>query len=191
MAAPILADLGRVSSWITDHQVAAPPRPADMAHLPSALNSVLAGELAGAQEILSASAEEILLAALGRAIARTVGDGMLSVDVDAESCTGRIALRCAPSQEVSALDMLDATRNAVRTATAAADAPSDIRFTYRSGSEQPPASTALLALYAHLDADAGVVILNWSYDARSFDPYTIEELAEQFPQALVEVTAEG
>ena len=36
-----------------------------------------------------------------------------------------------------------------------------------------------------------VVQLDWWYDTRSFDPYTVEELAEQLPLALIELTSEA
>ena len=37
----------------------------------------------------------------------------------------------------------------------------------------------------------GLVQLDWWYDTRSFDAYTVEELAEQFPLALIEMTSEA
>ena len=37
----------------------------------------------------------------------------------------------------------------------------------------------------------GVVQLDWWFDARSFEAYTVEELAEQFPLALIELTSEA
>ena len=37
----------------------------------------------------------------------------------------------------------------------------------------------------------GVVVLDWWYDTRSFEPYTIEELAEQLPFTLIELTSEA
>ncbi len=36
-----------------------------------------------------------------------------------------------------------------------------------------------------------LVQLDWWYDTRSFDPYTVEELAEQLPLALIELTSEA
>lgn len=31
--------------------------------------------------------------------------------------------------------------------------------------------------------------IDWAYDTRNFDRYTVEELSEQFPLALIEVTS--
>ena len=37
----------------------------------------------------------------------------------------------------------------------------------------------------------GLVQLDWWYDTRSFDAYTVEELTEQLPLALIELTSEA
>ena len=37
----------------------------------------------------------------------------------------------------------------------------------------------------------GLVQLDWWYDTRSFDSYTVEELTEQLPLALIELTSEA
>jgi len=191
MVAPLLADSGQVSSWIADHHVVSAPAPIDIAHVSGVLNSVLAGELAGAAEQLDVTAEELLLAALCRTVSRTLGDGVLSVDVDADNWTGRAALVCAPRTELSAADMLVATRNAVRAATPAPQARCDIRFGYHTDAPLAAADGVLLALHAHHDPAADVVVLDWCYDTRSFEAYTIEELAEQFPLALTEIASEA
>ena len=36
-----------------------------------------------------------------------------------------------------------------------------------------------------------LVQMDWWYDARGFDPYTVEELAEQCRFALIELTSEA
>ena len=36
-----------------------------------------------------------------------------------------------------------------------------------------------------------LVQLDWWYDTRGFDPHTVEELAEQLPLALIELTSEA
>jgi hypothetical protein len=36
-----------------------------------------------------------------------------------------------------------------------------------------------------------VLVLDWWFDTRSFEPYTVEELAEQLPYALINLTSEA
>jgi hypothetical protein len=68
----------------------------------------------------------------------------------------------------------------------AAKPPSDIFFSYL-GSE--PGLRHPLELRAYR-AD-GLVQLDWWYDTRSFDRHTVEELAEQLPFALIQLTSEA
>ncbi|HEX5144247.1 MAG TPA: hypothetical protein VFW21_10295, partial [Mycobacterium sp.] len=194
-----LAEPGRFSSWITDHHTVGVPGATDMAHLPRLLSSVLADELSGAAGDLGVTPDEILLAAFGRAISRTIGDGLLSVDLDTGNWSGRGALSCAGPGEMSAAELLATVCAAVRVAAAPAPGtPTDIRLCYRSADAHPvnpeagtgTGSACLLALHATHD-DAGQVVLDWWYDARGFAPYTVEELAEQFPLALVEIASEA
>ncbi len=37
----------------------------------------------------------------------------------------------------------------------------------------------------------GLLHLDWWYDATRFDAYSIEEIAEQFPLALIEITSDA
>ena len=67
----------RASSWITDYLVTGSPAPTDIAGLSNPLDDVLSVEFAAAQADLAATAGEVLLAAFGRAVARTIGDGRL------------------------------------------------------------------------------------------------------------------
>jgi hypothetical protein len=45
-----------------------------------------------------------------------------------------------------------------------------------------------LAVHIRRDTDA-TLLLHWRFDTRSFDHCTVQELAEQFPLALIEVTS--
>ena len=47
----------------------------------------------------------------------------------------------------------------------------------------------MLELRAHREDE--LVQLDWWYDTRSFDRYTVEELAEQLPFTLIELTSEA
>ena len=62
---------------VVDDEIPDAPRPEDFSKLSAPLNSVLTAELDGAQWYLGVAGEEILLAALGLAIARTIGEGVV------------------------------------------------------------------------------------------------------------------
>jgi hypothetical protein len=188
---------------VADYDVAAPMCPEHFARLSMPLTSVLTMELDGAQLSLDLDADEILLAALGRAIARVIGDGALPVDVaePGRSATSAVSLACTTVQQASATATL---RDVHRTLTAVrrhkfehgfvhrVHPPSEVCFTYLGRVSEPDMPSALshpLELRVH--RTAGVMHLDWWYDSRRFLANTVEELAEQFPLALVELTSEA
>jgi phthiocerol/phenolphthiocerol synthesis type-I polyketide synthase E len=103
----------------------APPDAHDLARLPSALNFEQTAELDEARRQLKVPMDDILLAALGRAVGATVGDGRLAVelggqgrsvlrpDVDVRRTVGwfttiyPVVIPCATQREASARDLLD------------------------------------------------------------------------------------
>lgn len=190
MVAPFLAVTPSAASWFVDHWTPTPPHRADMAKLSSSLGSVLRAELVGAQRETGCSAAQILLAALGRTVARTIGDGVLTVDVDAgESTADGVAVPCASEREVSAFELLAAIRRALA-AGGAAPTPTDVYFAY--GAATIAEDRHRLEVHTRLDAEpADTIVVDWWYDTRSFDAATVDELAEQFPLALIELTSEG
>ena len=106
-------------------QVSQPPAVDDLVRLSSTLTVAETTEIDDARRRLRAPIEEILLAALGRTIAATVGDGSLAVDlggpgrsvlkpdVDLRRTVGwfttvyPVALTCAKSQDASARQLMD------------------------------------------------------------------------------------
>jgi phthiocerol/phenolphthiocerol synthesis type-I polyketide synthase E len=106
-------------------QVSQPPAVDDLVRLSSTLTVAETTEIDDARRRLRAPIEEILLAALGRTIAATVGDGFLAVDlggpgrsvlkpdVDLRRTVGwfttvyPVALTCAKSQDASARQLMD------------------------------------------------------------------------------------
>ncbi|HEY5841890.1 MAG TPA: hypothetical protein VIU87_10535 [Mycobacterium sp.] len=190
----------RASSWITDYLVTGSPAPTDIAGLSNPLDDVLSVEFAAAQSELAATAVEVLLAAFGRAVARAVGDGRLDVDVDVDGdgnpATGRAGLQCRAQRGLSATTLLSAGREALRTVEpveAARTFQADVRFSYRTAFPGPAPDTGhLLALHACRDPRGPEVVhLDWWYDIRSFDRSTVEELAGQFPLAVIELASDG
>ena len=148
----------------------------------------MTGELDGAQWYLGLAGEEILLAALGLAIARTIGEGVVPVDVAGHG--GSVALSCTSAGLATATETLGAVHRSLSAGPTApklaAQPPSEIHFSYL-GTEPGLRHTLELRAYR---AD-GLVQLDWWYDTRSFDAYTVEELAEQLPLALIELTSEA
>jgi hypothetical protein len=64
---------------------------------------------------------------------------------------------------------------------------SDVLFAY--GTSEPARLGHPIELCAH--RRGGVLVLDWWYDAPSFERYTIEELSEQLPFTLIELTSEA
>lgn len=184
----LIAEFASSPLRIADHETTDAPRAEDLSKISAPLDSTLTGELDGAQWYLGLACEEILVAALGLAIARTIGEGLVPVDVAGHG--GSLTLSCTSAGLATATETLGAVhRSLSRGPTApklAAQPPAEIFFSYL-GTE--PGLRHALELHAYR-AD-GLVQLDWWYDTRSFDSYTVEELAEQLPLALIELTSEA
>jgi hypothetical protein len=188
---------------LTDYDADGQPVRDDLAQHSAALSDVLSMELDGACAALGLTGEEVLLAALGRAIDRTVGGGVVTVDLTGLGTSVHpVTLSCAGPSVVPATDMLATVHHAV---AAVSLHRARHEFSDHDFSNHDALADVLLAvddltpgpagfghgLELHARRHDGVVVLEWWYDARSFEPYTIEELAEQFPLALIELTSEA
>ncbi|WP_232491187.1 hypothetical protein [Mycobacterium dioxanotrophicus] len=183
MVAPLLHP--GTTSWFSDYPTATPPRESDMATTTSALDGVLGAELAGACAAMGSSPEEILLAALGRTVARTIGDGVLDVDLDSEVMR-RASVACSSHRSLSGYDLLTTVTRS--TGPSRDHSCANVHFGYAEGRGSTAPAGYLLSLLVRPGSDAGLQ-LEWTYDTRGFDPVTVAELAEQFPFALIEVTS--
>lgn len=85
-----LRNLSTATVQLGDPAITERPRAGDLLRLPSTLNVVETAEVDDARRRLGVSIEEVLLAALGRTIAQTVDEGVVSVDLEG---TGRSVLR--------------------------------------------------------------------------------------------------
>lgn len=178
---------------VTDHDIAERPGPGDFAKLSAPLSSVLSAELDGAQRNLGLATEEILLAALGRAISRTIGDGVVSVDLAGEDRWLRypVPLPCVAVRDTGATEMLATVHRTLSAVPQGGTQPSsDIFFSYLGAVPELPAGLGH-ALELRVYRTAGVMNLDWWFDIRRFDCSTMEELTEQFPLALIELTSEA
>ncbi|CRZ14544.1 hypothetical protein [Mycolicibacterium neworleansense] len=187
MSVSVLHDAYGTGSWIADYATVGPPVASDMATVSSSLDDVLSAELHGAQAAMGCGAEQLLLAALGRTVARTIGEGLLVVDiVSGPERAGfrRVGVPCMADRGLSGAELLVAARPGADIG----DHPSaDVSFAYgagpRAGQSEHP-----LALQVRCDT-ATTMRLDWRFDSRRFDRCTVDELAEQFPLALIEVTS--
>jgi hypothetical protein len=160
----------------------------------------MTAEIDGATDWLGLAADEILLAALGRTIARTIGEGVVAVDITGARrwLLHAIPLICATTQKASPTEMLGNVHRMLGAAPAhAASLPSEVFLNYigtlpggaTPSYETPPGLGYALELRVYrID---GQLHLDWWYDTSRFDRYTVEELTEQFPLALFEMTSDA
>jgi hypothetical protein len=210
MVAPYLADQAKDMTYpvdtfamrtlrVVDHDIADGTAPV-LEKLSTAPSEEVTAEVDGATEWLGVAADEMLLAALGRTIARTIGDGVVTVDVTGERrwLLHAIPLLCASSAQASPTDMLrDVHRRFAATPAPSAVLSSQILLNYigtlPDGTipmyETPPGLGYALELRVY--RTDGLLHLDWWYDSTRFDRYTIEELTEQFPLALFEMTSDA
>lgn len=197
MVAPYMADEVRrfvtpvpATLQLLDHPSADGIAP-QIQNLSTRPTSELADELDGAADWLGVRVEEILLAALGRAIGRTRGEGTVAVDVAGERSWSfrSISLICSDAPQMGPTEMLQGAHTALAAASGSPTATSEILLNV--GSDQiKSGGNHVLELRVH--RPGGLLLhLDWSFDTTRFDPYSIEELAEQFPFALIEVTSDA
>lgn len=97
----------RANLQLTDYDAEGRPRVEDLELVSASLSAVLTMELDGAAGVLKVTTDEILLAALGRAIERTIGTGVVSVDVPCFGTSVRpVELSCTSSAQLDADEML-------------------------------------------------------------------------------------
>lgn len=186
---------------VIDHDVAGPVRPDDLAKLSAPLTSMLTSELDEAQRYLGVTTDELLIAALSRAVARTIGNGDAYVD----DGRGRpIPLTCSSSRGTDATEVLLSVRRALAAvhhrSVDGAWPRADVFFSrIDSGSgstfgDLPPAdmlSERGYALAVGVYRTGDLLHMDWWYDSRRLDQGTVAELTEQFPLALIELTSEA
>ena len=110
---------------VLDHDVVGRPGVDDLVRVPSALSAEAANDIDRARRMFQFTIEEVLLGALARTIAQTVGDGVVAVDlagdgrsvlkpdVDPRRTVGGFAtihpvrLRCVGREDADAIQVLD------------------------------------------------------------------------------------
>ena len=210
MVAPYLADqtseltypvdtMAMPTLRVVDHDIA-PSTPPVLEKVAMAPSDEVTAEIDGATDWLGVAADEILLAALGRTIARTFGEGVVAVDVTGERrwLLQTIPLLCTSAQQASPTEMLrDVHRRLSAMPGPAAAFSSEVFLNYigalpegtSPSYETPPGLGYVLELRVY--REDGLLRLDWWYDTTRLDRYTIEELTEQFPLALFEMTSDA
>lgn len=212
MVASYLADQHSAFTYPVDSRTAATLRIADydiaviadsgrtptLGKMSTTPTEEMAGELDGATSWLGLTADEVLLAALGRTIARTIGDGIAAVDVSGERqwLLQPVLLTCATRQQASATELLGMVHRGLAIVPEHPVGVACEIFFNNVGTvsevpmhETPPGLGYALELRVYrMD---GMVHLDWWYDTCRFDAYTIEEMTEQFPLALFEMTSDA
>jgi hypothetical protein len=194
-----LADCPTATLHVADYDIGSAAGSSRMARLSPPPTSELAAELDGAASWLGLAPDEILLAALGRTIARVIGDGVTTVDVadDRNWLRHAVLLTCATSQQASATEVLGGVHRALAAPSHSAHASSEILLNYVGAvaeesmptHETPPGLGHALELRVY--SAAGLLHVDWWYDTSRFERYTVEELTEQFPFALFEMTSDA
>jgi hypothetical protein len=210
MVAPFLADdlneliypavnLAMSTLRLVDHDVADGTAPVfDMLSTPA--SEEMTAEVDGATEWLGVATDEILLAALGRTIARTIGEGVVAVDVTGEArwLQHTIPLTCASAQQASPTEMLgDVHRMMAAPPPQGTLLRSETFVNYvgtMTDGTKPMHRTHPgrgYALELRVYRNDGLLRLDWWFDTNRFDRYTVEELIEQFRLALYEMTSDA
>ncbi|BBX16728.1 hypothetical protein CRI77_02940 [Mycolicibacterium duvalii] len=152
-------------------------------------SSELIVELDAAAEWLGVQPEEILLAALGRVFGRTRGDGAVSVDVTGGQrwLHHPVSLLCAAAVPMGPTELLQGAHAALSDAPGVAGPQSEVLLEVGPAANQ--AASHALTVHVHRVGDA--LQADWSYDTTRLDRYSVEEMAEQFPLALIEITSDA
>jgi hypothetical protein len=191
----------RANLQLTDYDAVGQLHADDLEKVSAPLSTLLTQELDGASEALGLTTDEILVAALGRTIERTIGDGSVAVDVPGYGASVHaMTLDCVSPAEVGADEMLAGVHDALaalKMRRIVHGVPNDLRaqpisevlFADGDDASTRPHLGHALELRAYRSGD--VIALDWWFDTRSFEPYTVQELAEQFPLALIELTSEA
>ena len=182
-SAPIALD-------VFDH-AASPSNAARWGKCATAPSSELTEEIDGAAEWLRVQPEEILLAALGRTFGRTRGEGAVTVDVRGgrQALSRPVSLLCAASWPMGPSEMLQGAHNALAAATGHPGGHAEVRLTVDPVAHDDVAGVP--ALEVRVQRIDGLLHLDWIYDTARLDGYSVEEMAEQFPLALIEITSDA
>lgn len=195
-----LGEFAPVTLRLADYEVAEATPAAGMAKVSTPTSQELTAEFDGATEWLDLPADEMLLAALTRTIARTLCEGVVPIDVASErgALLDAVPMICATARQANPTEVLTHVHRALADASEhVAAEPSAVYLNYIG--EAPEETVPVRetqpglghALEVRVYRSAGDVHVDWWYDTSRFERYTVEELAEQFPLSLIEMTSDA
>ncbi len=191
MVAPVTYPSSNVR--VVDDEIPGRPRPEDLVRMSAPLSHELTAELDGAVEYAGVGIEEVLLAALGRAIARTIGVGF--VTVSGLTTVQPIRLCCAEERGMPANALLAEVREALTPARQLSNSPADVVFSFLGLPPDPSLGPLQLtdgpALGVLAYRAKGQLEMDWWFDGRRLDRSTVEELTTQFGLGLIGLTSEA
>jgi hypothetical protein len=191
MVAPVTYPSSNVR--VVDDEILGRPRPEDLVRLSAPLSYELTAELDGAVDFAGLGVEEVLLAALGRAIARAVGVGV--VTVSGLTTVQPIRLCCAEERSMDANALLADVRDALTPARQLSKSSADVVFSFLGLPPDPSLGPLQLADGPALGVLAyradGELQMDWWFDGRRLDRCTVEELTIQFRLGLIGLTSEA
>lgn len=172
--------------------------PGDLVKLSAPLSQIVTDELVESQLSLGVAVETLILAALAGAVARTIGDGIVPIDVATQDGVYPVSLHCVTHYELCANEMLAAVHGALAAARhngagdrqPGTDRGTEFLFSSLDTSLGTPSSLGY-PIELQVYTEDGLLQLDWWYDTHRFNASTVEDLAEQFPLALIEVTSEA
>ncbi|MCX2930198.1 hypothetical protein ORI20_07925 [Mycobacterium sp. CVI_P3] len=191
MVAPVTYPSSNVR--VVDDEIPGRPGPQDLVRLSAPLSPELTAELDGATEATGLGVEDVLLAALGRAIARTIGVGF--VTVSGLTTVQPVRLCCADERGLDADALLADVRAALTPARQLGTSAADVMFSFLGLPPDPSLGPLQLADGPALGVLAyrtnGVLWMDWWFDDRRLDRCTVEELTAQFRLGLIGLTSEA
>jgi hypothetical protein len=95
---------------------------------------------------------------------------------------------CAAGQPMGPTEMLQGAHSVLAGAPFRAGAQSEVLLNVVNGVVDRPCTRPLELRVQRVD---GLLQIDWWYDESRLDAYSVEEMAEQFPLAVIEITSDA
>lgn len=95
---------------------------------------------------------------------------------------------CAAAQPMGPTEMLQGAHGGLTAAVGHPVAQSELLLSIADGRDDGPSARALELRVQRVD---GLLHIDWWYDESRLDAYSVQEMAEQFPLAVIEITSDA